>query len=150
MKQNKFDKLLIKFQKFSLLPLIISLASFFACIVYHFANKQGAFLMFYFLNYCYFDLALFFSLSTLCIAIGLVCSLFAAKGKVIYLVIYAVLYLADFISIFFSSLEGNESLYVSSLLIHIAIMILLGIGLLFYFLAKKALIKEKQTKTISK
>lgn len=150
MKQNKFDKLLIKYQKFSLLPLIISLASFFACIVYHFANKQGAFLMFYFLNYCYFDLALFFSLSILCIAIGLVCSLFAAKGKAIYLVIYLALYLADFISIFFSSFENNESLYVSSSIIHIVILILLGTGLLFYFLAKKALIKEKQTKTISK
>lgn len=150
MKQNKFDKLLIKYQKFSLLPLIISLASFFACIVYHFAGKQGAFLMFYFLNYCYFDLALFFCLSFFCVAIGIVTSLFAAKGKVVYLVAFIVLYLADFISIFFSSFTENESLYVPSLLIHVAILILLGIGLLFYFLAEKALIKEKQTKTISK
>ena len=144
MSQTRFDKALIRYQKFSLLPLIISLASFFASLVYHLASKQGSFLMLYFLTYCYFDVALFFVLSGLLILVGLGATLFAAKGRVIYLIIFASFYFLDFISIFFSSFTGNESNYVASILIHIVVLILLGLGIFFYCLAKKELIEEKK------
>lgn len=88
MSQTRFDKALIRYQKFSLLPLTITLASFFASLVYHLASKQGAFLMFYFLSYCYFDVAIFFVLSALLILVGVIATLFAAKGRVIYLIIF--------------------------------------------------------------
>lgn len=144
MSQNRFDKALIRYQKFSLLPLIISLASFFASLVYHLASKQGAFLMFYFLTYCYFDVAIFFALSALLILVGVIASLFAAKGRVIYLIIFTSFYFLDFISIFFSSFAGNESNYVASILIHIVVLSLLGLAIFFYYLAKKELIEEKK------
>lgn len=144
MRENRFDKALIRYQKFSLLPLLISLASFFASLVYHLASKQGAFLMFYFLTYCYFDVAIFFVFSALLILVGLGASLFAAKGRVIYLIIFTSFYFLDFISIFFSSFVGNESNYVASILIHIVVLSLLGLGIFFYYLAKKELIEEKK------
>ena len=144
MSQDRFDKALIRYQKFSLLPLIISLASFFASLVYHLASKQGAFLMFYFLTYCYFDVAIFFALSALLILVGVIASLFAAKGRVIYLIIFTSFYFLDFISIFFSSFAGNESNYVASILIHIVVLSLLGLAIFFYYLAKKELIEEKK------
>lgn len=144
MSQNRFDKALIRYQKFSLLPLIITLASFFASLVYHLASKQGAFLMFYFLTYCYFDVAIFFALSALLILVGVIASLFAAKGRVIYLIIFTSFYFLDFISIFFSSFAGNESNYVASILIHIVVLSLLGLAIFFYYLAKKELIEEKK------
>lgn len=144
MRENRFDKALIRYQKFSLLPLIISLASFFASLVYHLASKQGAFLMFYFLTYCYFDVAIFFVFSALLILVGLGASLFAAKGRVIYLIIFTSFYFLDFISIFFSSFAGNKSNYVASILVHAVVLSLLGLGIFFYYLAKKELIEEKK------
>lgn len=144
MSQNRFDKALIRYQKFSLLPLKITLASFFASLVYHLASKQGVFLMFYFLSYCYFDVAIFFVLSALLILVGVIATLFAAKGRVIYLIIFTSFYFLDFISIFFSSFTGNESNYVASILIHVVVLILLGLGIFFYHLAKKELIEEKK------
>ncbi len=144
MRENRFDKALIRYQKFSLLPLIISLASFFASLVYHLASKQGVFLMFYFLTYCYFDVAILFAFSALLILAGLGASLFATKGRVIYLILFTSFYFLDFISIFFSSFAGNESNYVASILIHIVVLSLLGLGIFFYYLAKKELIEEKK------
>lgn len=144
MKSNlqPFDKALIKYQKISLLPLIVTLASFFSSLLFFLFKNPSSFLMLSFVYIAKDNSILFFVLSLIFIILGLFSSLFSAKGKIIYFLIFFLFYLIDTIFLIFSYSSYRLSYYIGSISIHLIVLLILCLGMLFYKKAKKELKKE--------
>lgn len=144
MKNNlkPFDKALIKYQKISLLPLLVTLASFFSSVMLYLFKNPSTVLLLDFVYLAKENTILYFCLSSIFIILGLVCSLFSAKGKIIYFLVFLCFYLLDTIFLAFSYSFYVLPYYIGALLIHVFILLLLSVGIFFYEKAKKELKKE--------
>lgn len=144
MKNNlkPFDKALIKYQKISLLPLLVTLASFFSSVMLYLFKNPSTVLLLDFVYLAKENTILYFCLSSIFIILGLVCSLFSAKGKIIYFLVFLCFYLLDTIFLAFSYFFYVLPYYIGALLIHAFILLLLSVGIFFYEKAKKELKKE--------
>ncbi|HBM70746.1 MAG TPA: hypothetical protein DD377_05305 [Firmicutes bacterium] len=146
MKNNvkPFDKVLIKYQKISLLPLIVTLASFFSSLLFFLFNNPSTFLMLGLVYIAKDNSVLYFSLSILFILFGLFSSLFSAKGKIINFLIFFLFYLIDTICLFFAFSSYQLAYYIGSISIHLIVLLILSLGIIFYKKAKKELKKENK------
>ncbi len=144
MKNNvkPFEKALIKYQKISLLPLIVTLASFFSSLLFFLFNNPSTFLMLSIVYIAKKIPLLYFALSIMFILFGLFSSLFSAKGKIIYFIVFFLFYLIDTICLFFAYSSYQLAYYIGSISIHLVILLILSLGILFYKKAKKELAKE--------